>query len=66
MSFVWNDVIQESENSIRSVNVINNSFVINYLVDTFSSIKIFDLSGNFVRDLELPKMEPLEDLWRDH
>ena len=54
-SFVWNDVIQESENSIRSVNVINNSFVINYLVDTFSSIKIFDLSGNFVQDLELPK-----------
>ena len=54
-SFVWNDVIQESENSIRSVNVINNLFVINYLVDTFSSIKIFDLSGNFVQDLELPK-----------
>ncbi len=54
-SFVWNDVIQESENSIRSVNVVNNSFVINYLVDTFSTIKIFDLSGNFVRDLELPK-----------
>ena len=54
-SFVWNEVIQESENSIRSVNVINNSFVINYLVDTFSSIKIFDLSGNFLQDLELPK-----------
>ena len=54
-SFVWNDVIQESGNSIRSVNVINNSFVINYLVDTFSSIKIFDLSGNFLQDLELPK-----------
>jgi len=54
-SFVWNDVIEESENSIRSVNIVNNSFVINYLVDTFSSIKIFDLSGNFVQDLELPK-----------
>ena len=54
-SFVWNDVIHESENSIRSVNIVNNSFVINYLVDTFSSIKIFDLSGNFVQDLELPK-----------
>jgi prolyl oligopeptidase len=39
-SFVWNDVIQESDNSIRSVNIVNNSFVINYLVDTFSSIKI--------------------------
>ena len=54
-SFVWNDVIAESENSIRSVNIINNSFVVNYLIDTFSSIKIFDLSGNFVQDLELPK-----------
>jgi len=54
-SFVWNDVIAESENSIRSVNVVNNSFIVNYLIDTFSSIKIFDLSGNFVQDLELPK-----------
>ena len=54
-SFVWNDVIEESENSIRSVNAINNSFVVNYLIDTFSSIKIFDLSGNFIQDLELPK-----------
>jgi prolyl oligopeptidase len=54
-SFVWNDVIAESENSIRSVNIVNNSFIVNYLIDTFSSIKIFDLSGNFVQDLELPK-----------
>ena len=54
-SFVWNDVIAESENSIRSVNIVNNSLVVNYLIDTFSSIKIFDLSGNFVQDLELPK-----------
>ena len=54
-SFVWNDVISESENSIRSVNVLNNSFVINYLEDTFSNIKIFDLSGNFIQELELPK-----------
>ena len=54
-SFVWNDVIPESENSIRSVNIVNNSLVVNYLIDTFSSIKIFDLSGNFVQDLELPK-----------
>ena len=35
-SFVWNDVILESENAIRSVNVVNNSFIINYLIDTFS------------------------------
>ena len=54
-SFVWNDVIQESENAIRSVNIVNNSFVINYLVDTFSNIKVFKLNGDFISDIELPK-----------
>ena len=54
-SFVWNEVIPESENAIRSVNIINNSFVINYLEDTFSQISIFDLSGEFVSKLSLPK-----------
>ena len=54
-SFVWNEVIQESENAIRSVNIINNSFVINYLEDTFSQISIFDLNGEFVSTLSLPK-----------
>ena len=54
-SFVWNEVIAESENAIRSVNIINNSFVINYLEDTFSRISIFDLSGEFVSKLSLPK-----------
>ena len=54
-SFVWNEVIAESENAIRSVNIINNSFVINYLEDTFSQISIFDLNGEFVSKLSLPK-----------
>ena len=54
-SFVWNEVIQESENAIRSVSIINNSFVINYLEDTFSQISIFDLNGEFVSKLSLPK-----------
>ncbi len=54
-SFVWNDVIQESNNAIRSVNIVNNSFVINYLVDTFSNIKVFKLNGDFISDIDLPK-----------
>ena len=54
-SFVWNDVILESENAIRSVNVVNNSFIINYLIDTFSSIKVFDLLGNLIKEINLPK-----------
>ena len=54
-SFVWNEVIAESKNAIRSVNIINDSFVINYLEDTFSQISVFNLSGEFISKLSLPK-----------
>ena len=54
-SFVWNEVVPESKNAIRSANIINNSFVINYLEDTFSQISIFNLSGGLISKLSLPK-----------
>ena len=54
-SFVWNEVISESKNAIRSANLINNLFVINYLEDTFSEISIFNLSGELISKLSLPK-----------
>ena len=54
-SFIWNEVIPESKNAIRSVNIINSSFVINYLEDTFSQISVFNLSGEFISKLPLPK-----------
>lgn len=50
-SFVWNDVISESDHSIRGVNFINNSIVVTYLVDTFSEINFFALDGSFIRKL---------------
>ena len=54
-SFVWNEVIPETKNAIRSVNIVNNSFVINYLEDTFSQISVFDLKGQLISKLPLPK-----------
>ncbi len=53
-SFVWNDVIPEDSNSIRSVNFINNSIAVTYLVDTFSEIKFFNLKGSYINKLALP------------
>ena len=53
-SFVWDEVISESKKAIRSANILNNSFVINYLEDTFSQISVFDLSGKFISKLSLP------------
>ena len=61
-SFVWNEVIPESENAIRSANIINNSFVINYLEDTFSEISIFNLLGELISKLSLPKKGTISGL----
>jgi prolyl oligopeptidase len=53
-SFVWSDVIPEDSNSIRSVNFINNSIAVTYLVDIFSEIKFFNLKGSYINKLVLP------------
>ncbi len=50
----WQTLIPEAEETLESVGVLNNQFVADYLKDAYSQIKIFDLSGSFVRDITLP------------
>ena len=51
---VWKDVVPESADTLQGVNFINNQFVLNYLKDAYSQIKIYDLDGKLVRDVKLP------------
>lgn len=51
---VWRDVIPEAEETLTGVSILNNQFVLNYLKDAYTQIKIHDISGQFVRDVELP------------
>ena len=50
-SFIWNDVISQTDNPIRSVNLINDSIAITYLVDTFSEVQFFSLEGEYKNKL---------------
>lgn len=50
--FIWKEVVAEKQNNISSISLINNSFVINYMVDTFSEIYFYTLEGNLVNKLE--------------
>ena len=52
-SFVWNDLIMEDSNSIRGVNIINNSIAVTYLEDTFSKVKFYSLEGAYKESLSL-------------
>ena len=50
----WREMIPQSEETLESVGLLNNQFVADYLKDAHSSIKIFNLDGSFVREVELP------------
>lgn len=50
----WKVVIPESEDALRNVSIVGNKIFANYLHNASSLIKVFDIKGNFLQDLELP------------
>ena len=50
----WTEIIPEAEETLQSVDFINNQFVLGYLKDAYTQIKIHDINGKFVRDVKLP------------
>ncbi len=50
----WQDVIPEAAETLGGVNFINNQFVLNYLKDAYTQIRIHDIDGKLVREVKLP------------
>ncbi|MBU0617876.1 MAG: S9 family peptidase, partial [Planctomycetes bacterium] len=50
----WKEIIPEAAETLRGVNVVNDTFIATYLKDAHSQIKMFDLSGSFLREVGLP------------
>ncbi|MBL8203462.1 MAG: S9 family peptidase [Blastocatellia bacterium] len=53
----WKELVPQSAETIDSesgVNLINDQFIVPYLKDARSQIKVFDLNGKLVREIGLP------------
>jgi prolyl oligopeptidase len=50
----WREIIPEAQETLESVGILNNQFVAAYLQDARSQVKIFNLDGTFIREVELP------------
>jgi prolyl oligopeptidase len=50
----WQEIIPEADEVLEGAGVLNNQFVADYLKDARSQLKIFNLDGSFVREVELP------------
>ena len=52
----WQTLIAESKATLTSVSRVGEQFIVDYLEDAHSVVKVFDLSGKFVRDVPLPEI----------
>ena len=50
----WQTLISETEETLKGVGLLNNQFTANYLQDAKSQVKIYDLDGTLIREVELP------------
>lgn len=50
----WTEIIAEREQTLRSVGIVGNLFVAEYLEDAKTAVRMHTLSGEFVRNVEFP------------
>ncbi|RQH23105.1 prolyl oligopeptidase family serine peptidase [Okeania hirsuta] len=50
----WQEIIPETTDTLRGVGTLNNQFVAFYLKDAHTQVKIFNLDGSPVRNVDLP------------
>ncbi|HYG10409.1 MAG TPA: hypothetical protein VD835_10710, partial [Pyrinomonadaceae bacterium] len=50
----WKVVIPEAAETMESANVVNNMFIVSYLKDAHSQVRVHQTDGKFVREVELP------------
>ncbi|HJN18708.1 MAG TPA: S9 family peptidase, partial [Armatimonadota bacterium] len=57
------EVIPESEDSLRSVSFIGGKFLVSYLHDAYSVVKVFAEDGTYERDVDLPGLGMHGGFW---
>ncbi|RIK77059.1 MAG: hypothetical protein DCC68_18095 [Planctomycetota bacterium] len=50
----WTEVVPESKDTLLTASLVADRFIVSYLKDASSAVKVFGLSGKFVRDVALP------------
>ncbi|MFZ0276451.1 MAG: prolyl oligopeptidase family serine peptidase [Candidatus Sulfotelmatobacter sp.] len=50
----WKTVVPQSVDKLEFSNVVNNSFLLEYLKDARTEARVYDLSGTFLHNVDLP------------
>jgi prolyl oligopeptidase len=50
----WKEIVPETAQTLVSANVVNHQFIAKYLADAYSQVKVYDMKGKLVREVQLP------------
>ena len=50
----WRTILPEGEDNFNGVSLFGNQFIATYLHDAHTEIRVFDLDGAFLKNIELP------------
>ena len=50
----WKEIIPETKEALQSASLVNHQFVLNYLKDAYTQVRIFDTSGKSVSEVQFP------------
>jgi prolyl oligopeptidase len=50
----WKEIIPQAKETLSHVNLVGNLFVVTYLKDARTQVKMFTLSGTLVREVQFP------------
>ena len=50
----WKTIVPEGEETMTGANVVDNKFLVDYLKDARTEVRVYDLQGKFLRNIDLP------------
>lgn len=50
----WKELVPQAKETLRTVDLVGNLFVCNYLKDAHSKVSLYTVSGQYIRDVQLP------------
>ena len=50
----WKVIVPESKETLQGATFVNHKFVLNYLKDAYTQVKVYDTAGKFVNEIALP------------
>lgn len=50
----WRVIVPESQEALQAVSFVNHKFILNYLKDAYTQVKIYDQTGKFLTEVQFP------------